>query len=168
LATLTRALVLLCACFCLLPGLITWGDQIHIAVGVVPREEAVSRLFEQAPLFEAANRQLTRSDRIALYGEPRGYYLNVPYMWADYGYHTLFRYEAMATPEDLLAAWRQRGITAVLVNRIYARSTFEGTDTVGRLMRELARTGRLSVVKETKTGILFRIVDDDGRFGDGR
>lgn len=143
--------------FCLLCTLTVAWPQFGPALGAVSREAAIRQGFEQYDLFEAANKRLTPEDRIALYGEPRGYYLDVPYMWADVGYHTLFRYGAMRGPEDLLDAYRAHGVTAVLINKGYARATYEGTDSAGRLLRQLREQGRLEALAETRQGVLYRL-----------
>jgi len=154
---LVGGLLLCSTAACLAASAVMWTAQIGPAVGTVSREEAIRRGFEQMPLFEAANRALGPGDKIALYGEPRGYYLDVPYMWADYGHNALLRYDEMALPGDLLAAWRARGITAALVDKRYARPTYEGTDQAGSLMRPLREAGVLTTIKETPTGVLYRV-----------
>lgn len=143
-------------------GFIMWSGQAPFAFGRVSREEAVRAGFEMMPLFDTVNATLTGSDRVALYGEPRGYYLEVPYLWADYGYHTLLPYGQMASPEDLLRAYRRVGVTAVLINKATARSTYDGTDPAGRLIQGLVQQRVLRPLAETREGIVYRLSTPDG------
>lgn len=130
---------------------------LAFALGRVSREEAIEASFENWDLIKAANADAGPDGHVALYGEPRGYYLSVRYLWADAGYHTRLPYSRMAGPEELLAAWSKLGVTHVLINRTYARATYEGTDAPGRLIAELRTQGRLAVVAETKQGVLLYI-----------
>ena len=154
---LIGGLVICSTAVCLAASAVMWTAQIGPAVGTVSRDDAIRMGFEQMPLFETANRMLGPTDKIALYGEPRGYYLDVPYMWADYGHNTLLKYDGMASPGELLAAWGARGVTAVLVDKRYARPTYEGTDWPGRLMKPLREAGVLATIRETATGVLYRV-----------
>lgn len=141
-------------------SLVMWIPQVGPAIGTVRREEAIRAGFDQWDLYQVANAELGTRDRIALYGEPRGYYLDVPYMWADYGHHTLFGYDSMTSPDDLVRAWHRHGVTAVLIGKRHAWPTYAGTDLVGRLMRPLVEDGRLVRMGETQRGILYRLADD--------
>lgn len=138
-------------------GFVMWTGQAPFAFGSMSRTAAIASGFEMYPLFQAVNTQLGPSDKVALYGEPRGYYLEVPYLWADFGYHTLLPYREMADADDLLDAYRRLGVTAVLINKDTARSTYLGTDAAGRLIHGLIARGHLKPMAETPRGIVYRI-----------
>ncbi len=157
-AQLVAFMVSLCLAVNVLCSLVMWTSQLPVATGSKSRTQAIAEGFEQWELVDLANHVLGPTDRVALYGEPRGYYFEVPYLWADAGHHTLFDYSAMATADDLLARYRELGVTAVLVNKAFARSTYEGRDPAGRLLAHLLEDGRLEVVRETKHGVLYRLV----------
>jgi len=55
--------------------------------------------------------------KVALYGEPRGYYLDRDYLWADPGHSALIDYNCARTPEGLVSEWRRLGVTHVMINR---------------------------------------------------
>jgi hypothetical protein len=154
LASLSLAVSVLC-------GLIMWTAQAPYAFGSMTREEAIEAGFEMKPLFDRAGAAFDEDDKIALYGEPRGYYLDIPYLWADYGYHTLLPYKSMDSPEHLLRAYHDLGITAVLINKSTARSTYEGTDAAGRLIRGLVARGDLREVTDTRRGVLYRVATEN-------
>jgi hypothetical protein len=55
-------------------------------------------------------------DQVIVYGEPRLFYLDRPYLWGDPGYHHLLVYDKMKTADDLIAGYRSLGIDYVLLN----------------------------------------------------
>lgn len=80
-------------------------------------EEALGSGFEFYPETQRIN-QIGRAERIkvALYDEVRGYYLNVPYFWANPGHHTMLPYESYKTPEDLIRGLKSLGTTHICLN----------------------------------------------------
>jgi hypothetical protein len=96
------------------------------------------------------NRSTPEDAKIALYGEPRGYYLDRDYLWADPGHSALIRYETVRTAEDLVREYRRLGITHVLIHAVYFPNLWESEDrlalTIGKaidagLLEQMARVG---------------------------
>ena len=60
--------------------------------------------------------EIAKGGRVALYDEVFGYFLDVPYMWANPGHTTELGYDQMKTSDDLVAALKKQGITHVYLN----------------------------------------------------
>lgn len=60
--------------------------------------------------------EIAKGGRVALYDEVFGYFLDVPYMWANPGHTTELGYEQMRTADDLIAALKKQNITHVYLN----------------------------------------------------
>jgi len=81
--------------------------------------------------------------RTVLYGEPRGYWLDGPYLWGERNHHTLIPDSARTSPEAYLAALRGLGVTHALVNtRIFPLGRLEPLDDVA-LVSRLILSGEL-------------------------
>jgi hypothetical protein len=59
---------------------------------------------------------LAQGGRVALYDEVFGYFLDVPYFWANPGHSTEMGYEQMRDDSQLLDSYRRLGITYVYIN----------------------------------------------------
>jgi 4-amino-4-deoxy-L-arabinose transferase-like glycosyltransferase len=91
------------------------ADQLRVALGQVSREEYLSTrvgFFEPASLINT----VVGDGKVALYDEVFGYFLNVPYFWANPGHTTELGYAEMKDGDDLVAAYRRLGITHVYLN----------------------------------------------------
>lgn len=64
----------------------------------------------------AINHSTPESAKVALYAEPRGYYLDRDYLWAEPGHSGLIHYERVEQAEDLVWEWRRLGVTHVMIN----------------------------------------------------
>src|SRR5206468_3133940 len=62
----------------------------------------------------------TRQVNVALYDEPRGYYLDVDYWWANPGHSRLIEYEKLANGEDLVRELKRLGTTHLYWNLQFA------------------------------------------------
>ena len=54
--------------------------------------------------------------KVALYDEVRGFYLDVPYFWANPGHHTLLPYDTYTEPEHLLQGLKSLGVTHIVLS----------------------------------------------------
>ena len=53
---------------------------------------------------------------VALYDEVRGYYLDVPYFWANPGHHTMLPYDTYTEPSQLIEGLRSLGVTHIVLS----------------------------------------------------
>lgn len=74
---------------------------------------------EQVVPFAAVAREINAispKPTVALYDEVFGYFLDVPYVWANPGHSTRIGYEPMQNGADLISGLRRQGITHVYVS----------------------------------------------------
>lgn len=81
------------------------------------QEQALQEGFD---FYQGTRRlnEIGKSERVyvALYDEVRGYYLDVPYFWANPGHHTMLQYDSYDDPSDLINGLKSLGTTHVLMN----------------------------------------------------
>ena len=63
--------------------------------------------------------------KVGLYDEVFGYYLNKPYFWATPGHTTEMGYADMKTADELVASFKRLGITHVYVTNRYIKGTLD-------------------------------------------
>jgi len=69
------------------------------------------------PVYDYVNTHLASGKtRVLLFREIRGYYLKVPYVWADPLNQTIIYYPEYRNPEELLSHLKVLGITHIIVN----------------------------------------------------
>ncbi|MBA3725851.1 MAG: glycosyltransferase family 39 protein [Armatimonadetes bacterium] len=80
-------------------------------------------LTGRLPFWEAAkflnNLGKSQKVKVALYDEVHGFYLDVPYFWANPGHHRIIEYEKLRTPEELVMELKRLGTTHVYINTTY-------------------------------------------------
>ncbi len=81
------------------------------------REEYLTRRFQPYEAYRFINEQTAPSAKIGLYDEPRGFYLERQYLWANAGHHMLIPYSNFSTSSDLVEGLKSKGITHILINR---------------------------------------------------
>jgi hypothetical protein len=109
-----------------------------VAVGVAAQAFYTCFLFLQLPLgisgtasldsFEFYPETRTLNEigkheeiKVAIYDEVRGYYLDVPYFWANPGHHTLLPYETYETPAQLIDGLESLGVTHLVLSLGFLR-----------------------------------------------
>ncbi|MCL6623624.1 MAG: glycosyltransferase family 39 protein, partial [Fimbriimonadales bacterium] len=60
-----------------------------------------------------------RPIKVALFDEPRGYYLHAEYFWANPNYHTLIPYDSIRSPEEFVEALQRLGTTHIYLSLLY-------------------------------------------------
>lgn len=116
------------------------------AVGLMPRELYLRTNSECFRVSDWINQVTPRSSRVALYAEPRGFYLDREYLWADPGHSRLIEYEAIRSPDDLLAIYARLGVTHVLYRRLPGAAELFDTPPYGKALAQLEREGRVYIV----------------------
>ncbi len=93
----------------------------HVRSAVHPETSArdlyLSRIVDNYRLGQAANRRLGNNDRLLLFREVRGFYLDRPYQWGDPVNQAVLNYAEADSPAALGLLLQERGITHALINR---------------------------------------------------
>ena len=117
------------------------------AIGLTPRDVYLQQASECYRVGEWVNRVTpAQGARIALYAEPRGFYLDRDYLWADPGHSRLIEYDRLRSPEDLLDAYSRLGVTHVLYHRLPGQPELFECAPYGPLLEALERQGEAVIV----------------------
>ena len=110
------------------------------------------------------------SVKVAMFDEVRGYYLDVPYFWANPGHHTLLPYESYREPQEIVEGLKSLGTTHLYLGfsflgepgqalaRAYDDPSIENVEGV--------ETFRLLLLQATRQGLLEPV--EVFRYRDGR
>ncbi len=103
----------------LAPGVSLWRSRGNLPVlsGTQTPEAYLRRSFAGYNAMSWIGANTPETSRVAVYGEPRDFYLPRPYFWADDQHNNLVDYGKIKTPAQLARALRSLGATHVLVNR---------------------------------------------------
>ncbi len=118
-------------------------------LGVVLGAQSVEAYLQGQPqpglyaAIQLLNRATPAQARVISYGEPRLFYLDRDYLWGEPNYHRLLDYDRMKTAGDLLAAYRNLGITHVLVNRQFFPGGTAANERIAQRLGEALATGEL-------------------------
>lgn len=84
--------------------------------GAQTPENYLTRTFAGTSAMHWINTNAPTDARVAVYGEPRDFYLNRSYFWADDAHNQLIDYPKIATGAQLAAALKAQGATYILLN----------------------------------------------------
>ncbi|RYX84529.1 hypothetical protein EON83_09255 [bacterium] len=106
------------------PTVALWRARGNFAVisGAQTPEAYLQRSFAGYEAMQWIGANTPATSRIAVYGEPRDFYLPRPNFWADDQHNNLIDYAVTTTPAQLTAALKSLGATYVLYNRDAARN----------------------------------------------
>lgn len=104
--------------FLFAPAITLWRarDTFPVLSGAQTSEQYLRRTFSGYDAMSYANKTTPKDARFAVYGEPRCFYLDRAYFWADQGHNTLVDYSKMQDGAALVAALKGLGATHVLAN----------------------------------------------------
>lgn len=148
------------------PSLTPLGEQMEF----IANPDASKYLDNRLPFYKMSQflNELGKERRVkvALYDEPRGFYLDVDYWWANPGHSRIMHYENLQTGEDLVRELIRTGSTHVYLNlefvpRDKREAVLAGAvaDDVGyrKLVVDAAQKGLLAPVEAIGSGILYEI-----------
>ena len=137
------------------------GPQAPAAFGQIDRTEYLG----QTSLFvaeNAINMRTPADSKVALYAEPRGYYLDRDYLWAEPGHSALIPYERVNDAQDLVWQWRRLGVTHVMINLALFPDLRDSDDPLASKIGAAIRQGLLTPMElpaEAGPYAVFRVVD---------
>ncbi len=138
---------------------------LPVVFGLESRQEYLLRNLDvyEPSLYISEN---TPPDaRIATYGEVRTSYFNRDAVWAEYGHSDLIPHETMTAPRQLIARYRELGITHVLLNAAYLPGLMDSPDKTIGLLRAAVRDGLLrptTTFTLHRQFMLFTVVGEGG------
>jgi hypothetical protein len=116
--------IALCAWLAFVPVLTAWRlrDAIPVALGQENPERYLSRTFAGYDAMRWASENTPPNSYFAIYGEPRDFYLQRRYFWADDPHNNLIDYSQIHNDQQLIAALKAQGATHVLWNTRYEKN----------------------------------------------
>ena len=121
------------------------------------REDFISRVFQPYPVYEFVDENLPKDSKIALLGEPRGFYLDREYIWADPGHHTMIPYEKFRSVQELIEGYKKLCITHIIINRIFAPGNPESEKAIDKLLSHPLSCPYLELLFADREVYLFKI-----------
>ncbi|MBL8059565.1 MAG: glycosyltransferase family 39 protein [Chthonomonas sp.] len=91
-------------------------NQFKVVTGIFPREEYQHAVVPFSKAAININQEVGKQGKVALYNEVFGYFLDVPYIWANPGHSMLLPYEKMESGADLVRGLQDIGVTHVYLN----------------------------------------------------
>lgn len=158
-------------------------DQLQVVAGKVTEDEFLS---QRVPFYSVSKviNGAAKGGKVALYDEVFGYFLDVPYFWANPGHSTMIPYEAMGDGDAYVTEMKRQGFTHIYLNLMLqpkadrdrwlqaaglaepARAFDSGeienmSGDLNRKWRVLVAqaiaAGKLKLIDSTKGGLLFEI-----------
>ncbi|HCU38402.1 MAG TPA: hypothetical protein DGT21_24180 [Armatimonadetes bacterium] len=128
-------------------GAVTWDRYLNTRLDLHPAASYIARYLPEDAV-------------IATYGEPRSYGFERPVIWGDRAHSDLFGYDAMGSPDDLLARYAELGVTHVLVNPIHCGAPDQRRGPEMALLDDAIRAGLLQPVgMPSRTHLLYRVTE---------
>lgn len=90
-------------------------DTAGEALGAESREAYLARRLDIYPAQQFINANLPGDARVALFGDTRGFYLDRPYVWADWGHNVMFS-RSFDSARDLSGYLKSNGFSYAMVN----------------------------------------------------
>ena len=97
-------------------------SSFGVLSGAQTPDDYLTRNFSGYGAMQWINANAPADARVAVYGEPRDFYLNRSYFWADDAHNELIDYSKISTGAQLAAALKAQGATYVLANFDAARN----------------------------------------------
>lgn len=117
----TSAFLLLCVGIGVMTGGVLILDSARVALGLESADAYLSRTLQPYQAQMYVNRTAPGDARVLMFDEPRGFYLDRQYMWADPGHHQLIPWKTFRSADDMVRFVREEGYTHALINWNFMR-----------------------------------------------
>jgi len=134
--------------------LLAWPG-LRAALCLESEDEYLRRNLDYYPTVEMVN-SLPAGSKVLLYGETRGFYFDVPYMWGNH-HHEIFRYDRMRGPADLVKAYRKQGVTHLLMTRIFEAAVQSEDKPLARRLRQAIEAEMVVPAQGVERAVLYRV-----------
>ena len=88
--------------------------QARVIAGLFTDDDYCARKLRHYPACQFLNNTLFREERVLLFGENRGFYLDADYLWGDPMIQKVIDYRALKTPQRLRTRLQELGVGWVL------------------------------------------------------
>ena len=108
--------VVICVAVGMLTSILLVVDGARVAVGLESAESYLSRTLAPYDAQAFINSSTPTDAKVLLFKEPRGFYLERAYIWADPGHHQLIPWQSFRSDGDMVRFLRKRGYTHAIIN----------------------------------------------------
>jgi hypothetical protein len=137
----------------------------QVSLGLIGRQEYLEGRSECYRMAEWVNRVTPPDAKIALYSEPRGFYLDREYLWAEAGHSGLIDYAHIRSGADLQREFGRIGITDILYCRLPRAPDLFDLPPIGPALAELRAQGRAHVLGSPPGAPAYLLVAVDALSG---
>lgn len=142
------------------------APQVRPVLGLQSPQEYLVRSLDVYPTTHYLAQHAPEDAVVALYGEPRGYYLERRHIWGERGHSALLDYDSVEGPEDLMAEFRRLGITHVVARTPYFPELWGSGDPVADAMGAAVDAGLMGVLwaapGRDKGYVVLKVVEPPG------
>jgi hypothetical protein len=148
------------------------AERLPVVIGALSKEEFLggfrvegTAVPGKVPFYSSASQMNNDSEiqKIALFDEVFGYYLNKPYIWGNPGHTTELGYADMRTSAEFVAALKRMGVSHVYLNNQFIQKTSDealfvqvtGIDSTTKTEYSAAERSRLMNDQRTKWRVLL-------------
>jgi hypothetical protein len=135
-------------------------DEFSVITGARSPEDYLQHTLPPYEVMHWASTNTPASARFAVYGEPRCFYLERDYFWADQLHNLLLDYSTVHTGADLVRALKARGATHVIWNQTPDRNG--GVFGPPPQISEAIDEGLLVRIYEARNYVVLRLSDPNG------
>jgi hypothetical protein len=118
--------------------------QARTLLGQVPAEDFIAHYLPHYPACQFLNQNVRPNEKVLLFGENRGFYLDADYLWGDPQVQEVVAYRRLGTPELLGARLRELGVAWVLYRTDLYGPEFLPPEIVKQMDEMLARYGTMA------------------------
>ena len=132
------------------------SGSFDVIRGAQTPDDYLTRTFSGYGAMQWLNTNAPRDARVAVYGEPRDFYLNRSYFWADDAHNELIDYAKISSGAQLANALKAQGATHVLANFDAARNG--GVEVPPQqLLNEMITAGAAEIALDINEGRGYRV-----------
>ncbi|HEY3783324.1 MAG TPA: hypothetical protein VGL56_19765 [Fimbriimonadaceae bacterium] len=133
-------------------------SQIQVALGKVPADQYLSRTLAPYRPFQWLNEH-AKGGRVALYDEVFGFYLDVPYFWANPGHSTVIGYDKLNDGAQFVARMKELGFTYIYLGYTDHTDDIEKALGIGGRAAPISDTTKSAFLADPRTKYKFLICD---------
>ncbi len=91
-------------------------NELPVATGAVSKDEYIQKRFDGYLAMMYLNQQTPKDSGVVFYGEPRDFYCDRRYMWAEPNHGLVIPYDSMRTSDDLRSWLLGHGFQYIYIN----------------------------------------------------
>lgn len=123
------------------------------AIGLESADSYLSRTLDCYDAESYVNESTPSDARVLLFDEPRGFYLDRPYIWADPGHHELIPWPKFRTGDEMVRFFVSRRYTHAIINWKFTT----GRDAYEQLIFQAIGSGRFLEIYGSKRVSVYEI-----------